>query len=357
MTERAAPRFAVTRAPRQGDVAAPLLEYLRERLDAPALGYAELPAQIFGGFDTAIFGFALASDTRHAGRYVVRIFRSPEDATRAADEAALQGAIASLGFPAPAIIAFEAASDVLGAPFIVMARIPGVVMLDALIGPRMGAMAALLGRTHAQLHALDASAFRRAAEAAGGRGPASADGFLQERAAAIERCRLDGLRPALAWLEKHRPPARAPDVICHGDFHPLNVLVQDGEVTGVVDWGWVAIAPAEFDVGSTIALLNYAPVSLPRALLPLVRFLRGMITRRYLRAYTALRPLDPGALRYYEALRLTDFLAEAGEQMQAERGIIVSAFDTPFYAPAVRTAALRRLRAIVGHEVALPPSP
>lgn len=38
--------------------------------------------------------------------------------------------------------------------------------------------------------------------------------------------------------------------LCHGDFHPGNVLVDDGVVTGVVDWSAAWLGPAEADVAT-----------------------------------------------------------------------------------------------------------
>ncbi len=350
-----APRLAVTRLRGGGDIGAPLLSYLRDRLEAAALEYAVAPTPILGGFDTAIYGFTLQGGGARDGACVARVFPSPADGPRARHEAAVQRAVAMLGFPAPEVLAFEPSPDVLGAPFIIMRRIPGRVMLDGMVGPRMGPLASLLGRTQARLHALDATAFRDAAGAdaddarlAGGAGV-----FFDDCAAVVSRASLDGLRPALRWLEERRP-SPSPSVICHGDYHPLNVLVERGEVTGVVDWAWVAIAPAEFDIGSTVALLGHGPVSLPRAVMPLVRLLRRWITFRYLRGYRSLRPYDARAVAYYEALRLLGFLVEAGEQMQAEAGRIDSTMDSPFHAPAVRAGAIARLRRITGLDVTLP---
>lgn len=353
MAERA-PRFAVTRARSTGDITAPLLAYLRDRFDAPALAFETAPAPILGGFDTSIYGFAVRGGGRLDGPCVARIFRSPEDAPRARQEATVQDAIASLGYPAPEILAFEHSPELFGAPFTVMRRMRGQAMLGQLLGPRMGAMAALLGRAHARLHALDVAAFRSAAGAAlDEERIAGVDVFLQQHAEVIARASLDGLRPALRWLEEQRPPT-GPDVICHGDFHPLNVLVERGHVTGVVDWAWVGIAPAEFDIGATVALLSHGPISLPRVAMPLVRALRRWVTVRYLHGYASVRPHDATAVPYYEALRLTGFLVEAAEQMQAALGHIESTMDSPFFARSVREGALRRLREVVGARVTLP---
>lgn len=45
------------------------------------------------------------------------------------------------------------------------------------------------------------------------------------------------------------PPTAAPDAFIHRDFHPGNVLWQQGKVTGVVDWQSASTGPAVMDVG------------------------------------------------------------------------------------------------------------
>jgi aminoglycoside phosphotransferase (APT) family kinase protein len=356
VTERSTPRFAVTRSRDGADVAAPLLAHLRLRLDAPALDFAEPPTPILGGFDTSIYAFALSNaGAPYAGALIARVFRTPGEAERARYEAVIQNAVASLGYPAPEVLLVEPQADALGAPFIIMRRMPGSVMLDALLGPRMGSMATLLGREHARLHALDAEEFRRLlGDAVDPRRLASVDDLHARYEESVATASLDGLRPALRWLQEHRPAPTAPNAICHGDFHPLNVLVTGGEVTGVVDWAWVAIAPPAFDVGATVALLAHGPVDLPRPALPLLRAVRGWIVRRYLRGYASARPLDLEEVRYFEALRLFAFLGEAGEQLQAMAGVIESDMQSPFFARHVREGVLRRLRSITGTEIALP---
>ncbi|HZP57927.1 MAG TPA: phosphotransferase [Dehalococcoidia bacterium] len=359
MAERTAPRFAVTRTPGATDVSAPLLAYLRARLGAPELDYAQAPAPILGGFDTAIWAFSLRSaDARYADPLIARVYRTAGEGARARYEAAVQNAVGGLGYPAPEALVVEERPDALGAPFVIMRRMPGRVMLDALIGVRGRDMAKLLGRAHARLHGLDLAAFRRLlGDAASLPTIASVDDVLAGLGGIIEQARLDGLRPVLGWLGEHRPADRETDVVCHGDFHPLNLLVSGNEVTGVLDWAWSVPGPAAFDVGASVALLGHGPVDMPRFLRPILRLARSLIVRWYLQGYRSLRPLEPGVVRYFEALRLLQFVCEAGLQIQAQAGVVESDMDSPFFAPHVRDGALARLRRISGVPAALPSAP
>jgi len=55
----------------------------------------------------------------------------------------------------------ERRADSLGAPFVLIQRMPGIVLLDAMVSPRMLTLARLLGRAQVPLHGLDAREFRR----------------------------------------------------------------------------------------------------------------------------------------------------------------------------------------------------
>lgn len=55
------------------------------------------------------------------------------------------------------------------------------------------------------------------------------------------------LNPILDWLEANKPPSDH-YVLLHSDFHPLNVMVNKGEIAAVVDWEDVSIGDAAHDV-------------------------------------------------------------------------------------------------------------
>ena len=92
-------------------------------------------------------------------------------------------------------------------------------------------------------------------------------------------------------------------MICHGDFHPLNILAQNGKVTGVIDWVNVVVAPAEMDVGSAIANIATAPFGVPRALKFALRIVISRILLRYQRTYAQRRTLDGETVRYFQVFR------------------------------------------------------
>jgi len=167
--------------------------------------------------------------------------------------------------------------------------------------------------------------------------------------------RLDGLRDAYAWVETSRPPSDRAAVVCHGDFHPLNVMMEGSNVTGVLDWANMRIADAAWDVGAAIALFGHWPIDLPGPVVPVVNVIRNWLLRRYEKAYLAERPLDLASVRHYEAMRLLGFMVETGIYRQAKAGVIPPTTKAaPFNDPRVLRGITKRFTAITGVAVWLP---
>ncbi len=93
----------------------------------------------------------------------------------------------------------------------------------------------ILGKAHAALHRIE---------------PESLIESLNEQGIDENQCRLDNrfnilqniadelpwIYNGVDWLMENRPSESGRLAICHGDFHPLNILIQDDRVTGVLDW-------------------------------------------------------------------------------------------------------------------------
>lgn len=338
-----------------GRIAEGLLGVLRRRAGSPAIDYAARPERVPGGYDTRIFTFALrGAPPALSGPLVLRLHRADADPARARCEAAIHRAIAGLGYPCPPPLLVGEADEGLDGAFLVMPRVPGQVMLDTLRGPRLVRMPKMLAGLHVALHGLDPEPVRRALSVAGFESDRfSVTSELDDAARDIDRARLDGLRPAFRWLVAHRPPEPPVRVVCHGDFHPLNILVERGRPTGVIDWadGHLRFADPAYDVGATIALLTNAPLDVPPGLSMAAALGRRLLVDAYRRAYLREQPLEPARLRYYEALRTLGFLVEAGLHRQAAAGVIAPrSKPTAFASPRVQRGAVRRLRALTGVE-------
>lgn len=285
------------------------------------------------------------------------MLRITVDPLRVLKERATQNALAGLGYPVPRVLGASADPGPLGAPFLVMERVAGRPLLDAqLLG-----VGGVLADAHARLHALDPEALLRALDDEGravgagfGRHAVSYDGYLEGLDARIRKAGLGGLSEAMRWLVERRPSGAARLAICHGDFHPQNLLVEHGRVTGVLDWPNLVVTEPEFDVAATRVLLALTPLHLlplPAVVRPLVALLRRIMLARYLRAYRRRLPLDAARLSYYEAAACMRGLLRTGEARVAGGAAAANPLDASVFGD--RLAA--RVTQLTGVAVALPP--
>ena len=332
-----------------------LLEYLQKALAEPRLEFAEPPSRVTGGFDTQIFAFRLAGAPKAAaGPLILRLLEPHHDPTRALRERATQNALSELGYPAPRVQLASADTAVLGGAFLIMERVAG----QPLPKGHAGAMASVVADFQARLHDLDPVAFLRVVTREGLE-PKSLtfDAHLAHLADRAGRGGLSGLTAGFEWLARRRPPRPEPRAICHGDFHPYNILMDAGRVTGVLDWPHAIVADPAFDVATTLVILKLVPMEIAGVSAPvrwLVNLLRPLLVRGYLRHYRRRRPLDRRKLVYYEAAACMKALVRAGELRAATSAASAAnaLFESTF-----TERVLRHFRALTGIAPTLPPTP
>ncbi len=280
-----------------------LFEYLRRRVAPDGLRFAEEPERIGRGMDTHVYAFRVEGegvDGAWAGPLVLRLYHSERQGEKAAREAAVQRFAFECGFPAVLPLAMERVCEPLGLPIMVMARAPGVPMLERMgLNPsRIVRLLAKMAELHAALHGLPVAGCPLPSE-----GPLI-ERRLQELRAPTGRPAGDGLANALRWLEAHKWAVIDEEAsLCHNDFHPLNILVADDGAPTVLDWSDAAIGDRHHDVARTLVLFWVAPIAARSgAERVLLRISRGWLAARYLNAYRRLLPVDRVRLRYWEAL-------------------------------------------------------
>jgi aminoglycoside phosphotransferase (APT) family kinase protein len=345
-----------------------LLRYLASTFDCPDLAYAEPPARISGGRDAAIFGFALHNAPEGiAGPLILRLNRPHVGENRVKLEGIVHNWLAGQQYTCPDVRVIGTDPSLLGGVFTVMTRIPGQPLADEIetsifngkLLARVGGLLRLRATfgdiidawvdAQIRLHTLDPAPLL-AAVGAGGLDPLTVtfEGQLNWIVSMDEQFSLVALKPAVDWLNTHRPSAALRPAICHGDFHPLNILAQDGKVTGVIDWVNVVIAPAEMDVGSAIANIATVPFGVPPALRFALRIIMARILARYQRTYAQRRALDGDAVRYFQVFRCVHQLT-AVLRNRAAGGQLAGTFDSA----AGTDNLVRHIRAISGVTVKL----
>ncbi len=267
-----------------------LLDVLRSATGRPWLAYASEPVSLTGGFWAELVAFSLADPPPEwPGDLVARVM---PDAALARKETIIQGAAAAAGYPTPVIRASGGPETGLGRAFMVMDLAAGAPLLGGLTAA--SALPAMLHRATqipdvlasamADLHALDPGSIRDQLSSLADL-PVTLPGMLHMMRDAAAGWQRADLARAAGWLIDH-PSSPAPDVICHGDLHPFNVLSAAGRLT-VLDWSASLLAPRAYDVAFTTSMLSEPPLTVPAPLMPLVRLAGRLLARRFIRRYEA----------------------------------------------------------------------
>ncbi len=286
-----------------------LITYLKAQLDNTAIGYRMPLTPMEGGYETHMYRFRLSGVGGELSRpLVLRLFPPHEGPGRATWESTVQNTLVDQGYPVARAYLTCTDPAILGGAFFIMASLPGELMMTLPIETIPG----LLGESHAALHRIDPGPLIRSLRKRG---------FVERTYRSVwvleELREVAGIYPWLGegieWLVEHRPPEPERLAICHGDFHPLNILVQEGQITGVVDWGGCKIADPVLDVANTIVLATIPA----KHLLPLPGW--DKFPGMYLDAYRAHSPLDLRYLDYYQARRCIIALWEGARGHQVWR--------------------------------------
>ncbi|HEX3130885.1 MAG TPA: phosphotransferase [Thermoanaerobaculia bacterium] len=326
----------------------------------PDLGYAEPLERLSGGFETDILTFRLASAPAPLDiPLVLRVFR-PGTSQNVRHEAAVQEAAAAHGFPAPRTLFVDAAGEAMGRPFLVLERLPGRPLVDGLLRPpsRMLLRAPeLLAGAMLDLHRLPIERVTELFEGAAlDRGLLDPDRWDRKTRRLLPRIGGRSLNDLAAWIDARRPDLSGRTVFCHGDYHPANLLLHRGRISGLVDWTRASLAPPEFELGNLRILLGYGPVGLPRIALALLAPVRRRIQRRLETLYRERSPIDDDRLLHFEMRRALSALAGVAARrlsLEAEAGWTD---PYPFDNPSL-PELLARVEKVSGIRVELPPPP
>jgi aminoglycoside phosphotransferase (APT) family kinase protein len=334
------------------DIAGRLIENLRSATGSPDLEYERRPEPMRGGFWAELFAFSLANPP--AGWPAELVARLMPDPGSARKETIVQSAVAAAGFPTPFVRAAGGPDDGLGQAFMIMDRAaggPAISGLDGGLAPAavpglLRRIPDLLATSMARLHALDPGLVRGELEQVRGV-PWTVDGLIAAAARFAGEFGRPDLVHAARWLADH-PPGPAPDVICHGDLHPFNLLA-DGDRVTVLDWSTALLAPRAHDVGFTSLLLSDPPLRVPGWQRPLVRVLGRVLARRFVRDYQrqTAAAFQPGEVRWHQAVVCLRALTEVASWVHL--GVDGAHTEHPWMMTG--PAFARRLTALTGASV------
>jgi aminoglycoside phosphotransferase (APT) family kinase protein len=255
------------------------------------------------GMDNEIVFVRLAGDGLPGpwqGPLVVRVQPDAERYEIAEAEVAVQRWCQTVGYPAPDVLALYEPGRLTDASAQVMVRVPGVPMLEGMVPAvwRSPALVARLADLHVQLHGTPSDGWPLAEVSLARRRLLPVRSWVDELHDTQLREALSRVDELLPYLEDHEA------VPCHGDFHPLNVLV-DGDSSSVIDWTDAGLGDRHGDVARTQLLFRVAAVAATsRAERVLLRALGPRLAARYLRCYSARLPLDRDRLDRWEVVHL-----------------------------------------------------
>ncbi len=237
----------------EGDLPARIARLLRCAYPAAETITVSAPQTVFGGNarKAVSFGLELVQQGRRQSLQCVMLSQvgGRQVDSDVAREFAFLRNIEGKGVRAPAAVAVDDSGEIVGAPSIVLQRLPGkasavdfLAMADA---SAAGALTADLARAAAELHAVNPAAELLQPQ-------------LDPRAVAAQQIehwhgtflanRLEPNPPMAAlyaWLREQLPePQRL--CIVHGDLRPGNFLYEGTAVTGLLDWEMAHVGdPAE----------------------------------------------------------------------------------------------------------------
>ena len=154
------------------------------------------------------------------------------------------------------------------------------------------------------------------------------DGVFETQRSFVEKA-SPALGRAFDWLCRERPPEPERRVVCHGDMQPLNLLMRDGEISGVVDWGHAIVADPAYELGRMSCAIRALHLPAPAFLRRVVRASQQRGADQYIRTYARERPVDRERLGYYEALMAFLGLSWIEERHATGRNVDPDAFDSP----------------------------
>jgi aminoglycoside phosphotransferase (APT) family kinase protein len=255
--------------------------------------------QIKGGNEAYLYRFHVKGVKGMETPQVLRLFPGFYGDEKAEWEAMIQNMLNERGLPTPKAHISTRDMTVLGGSFLVMDYIDGITPdpLEDL------AILGLTARTQSKLHQIDGKPVSEAIHALGhSRHSHSIEGridWLLDRAKHHPE-----LKELFKWVVDNKPELPEKVSVVHGDFHPGNMILKDGEVIAIVDWSGFMVGDPMAGLGWTLALyIGNAKHDFPPEVFE-------DLIQGYIQEYEKISPVNKDTLAYFITFRLAMALLE-----------------------------------------------
>ena len=199
---------------------------------------------IITGFANSIFAFK-----KDGAAFVLRM--PPAMTSSLVREAELTNALFRMGLPVPRVLEYDATyQNPLGHPFMIMERLEGVNFSDEIVDSLSESGMKRLFREVAEVlyrvHRVDATGLKVT------KFP-TLQSFLNAGLQNIKRFatlrQMKNFEVFGRWFQQNSPSEETYNkAFIHNDFHPFNLLVSDGRLSGILDWNDAIVGEAQVDV-------------------------------------------------------------------------------------------------------------
>ena len=240
---------------------------------------------------------------------VLRLYRSDAGDAEVEHQLRCLTTAAGCGIRVPRVVGRE---DVDGRRGVVMERLDGQDLFGVIAKQpwRVWSIARLCGRLHANINSTRAPADLRTTR-----------DLLRTRITQSQAVPRPYADAALKQLE-NLPDGEG---LCHGDFHPGNVMLHQGEPV-IIDWTNLSRGSPEADFARTDMMirLGEVPPGMQFVIRILAKVARSVLVNSYAAAYHREQPVDPALLG---AWRLPVAVARISEGIEAEMPALHSYID------------------------------
>ena len=238
-----------------------LLSYLQksypDRISLELNDYKDITS----GWETQIFSFDLEWSMKQGKKkesLIVRVYSPIIGSVKAEKESTVMTQLLRVGYPVPKIHVTETDGSLLGNPFIIMDRIDGST-LNAKLGQsdnEKDKWVMVFSRLFVKLHKLDWNYFVVDSESYHPEDPYYIiKSKIAEAKESLKHRGKTELSPIVDWLHERvdSVPCERPSII-HGDFHPMNVLVDTEGNYFVIDWTAARLGDYRSDLAWSMVL-------------------------------------------------------------------------------------------------------